>query len=106
MAELLIKKGASVNTRNYLGETPLHSAALHGFTPVIELLLANGADINAVDERRQTPMDLAAASDDPSLEKLFKKFKAKNGTSYSTSLSVSGEDGQNADYFQGFGGMK
>jgi uncharacterized protein len=39
--------------------TALHGAALKGFTPIVELLVANGADVHAKDANGRTPIDLA-----------------------------------------------
>lgn len=48
-AESLIKNGADVNTKDYLGFTPLHIAAYRGDVKIIKLLLAKGADIKSKD---------------------------------------------------------
>jgi hypothetical protein len=40
---LLIEKGASLNARDGLGETPLDKAFIHWHTDVVELLLQHGA---------------------------------------------------------------
>jgi ankyrin repeat protein len=47
VAELLIKYSSStfVNTKNSLGDTPLHLAISHGLTEVVMVLLRHGADI-------------------------------------------------------------
>jgi ankyrin repeat protein len=42
-----------------LGETPLHLAVLCGETNMVQLLLKSGADVNAVNDRLQSPLDLA-----------------------------------------------
>ncbi len=58
--ELLIVKGADVNTKDqYYGETPLHYAAQHGDKHVAELLIANGADVNAKNNNGETPLHCA-----------------------------------------------
>ena len=43
--ELLIAKGADVNTKNKYGVTPLHFAARYGRKETVELLIAKGADV-------------------------------------------------------------
>jgi len=43
----------------FIGDTPPHLAAMSGETNMVQLLLKSGADVNAVNERQQTPLDLA-----------------------------------------------
>ncbi len=47
LVELLISKGANVNSSNSYFNGPLHRAAISGNLEVIQILLANDADINA-----------------------------------------------------------
>lgn len=58
--ELLLDKGADVNTKTDDGEMPLHSAIRTSKIDIVELLLAKGADVNATDQNGQTPLHLAA----------------------------------------------
>ena len=46
LASSLIKKGANVNARDWLGTTPLYWAAYKGHVEVSELLLKHGANVN------------------------------------------------------------
>lgn len=57
---LLLEKGARVNQKNCLGETPLHLAAYLGCADMVQLLLANGADSNARDRNGDTPLHKTA----------------------------------------------
>ncbi len=50
MAEVLILKGARMNTYNRMGEAPLHTAVLNKNMNMIKLLLLKGADINFLDK--------------------------------------------------------
>jgi len=45
----LIEKGADVDARNEIGDTPLLLAASYGNVEIVKLLLTKGADVNAVD---------------------------------------------------------
>jgi ankyrin repeat protein len=59
-AEALIKAGADLNFDAGDG-SPLHVAAMNGFTGISELLIANGAQVNGVTKTdRATPLHLAA----------------------------------------------
>ena len=42
-----LAEGVDVNTRSYIGESPLHGAATFGHKEIVELLIAKGADVNA-----------------------------------------------------------
>ena len=42
-----IKAGADLNARDMWGETPLHYAAMEGYTDSVNVLLEAGADVNA-----------------------------------------------------------
>ncbi|MEW6355693.1 MAG: ankyrin repeat domain-containing protein [Planctomycetota bacterium] len=64
IVELLIRKGAEVDVRDYAEQTPLHYAA-HVREPayselIAERLIENGADMNAVDRYGHTPLHHAA----------------------------------------------
>jgi len=45
-----LSEGCDVNSRDSLGLTPLHLAAMHGHTDIMELLIAKGADLEARDQ--------------------------------------------------------
>jgi len=53
---LLIKKGASPITATSRGWTALHSAATHGYTEIIEALLAAGVPANIQNDLGYTPL--------------------------------------------------
>jgi len=50
----------NVNSRNYLGETPLHTAALLGDKEAIQVLVKAGVEINALGEDGNTALHEAA----------------------------------------------
>ncbi|KAM9193927.1 ankyrin repeat and SOCS box protein 5 isoform 2-T2 [Mergus octosetaceus] len=54
-------RGANVQKGKHL-ETPLHAAAQHSSTEIVNLLLEFGADINAKNTDFERPVDLAAPS--------------------------------------------
>ncbi|KAL6894722.1 hypothetical protein GGI43DRAFT_424618 [Trichoderma evansii] len=56
MARLLINKGADINARNKLGETPLLLALEKGYEAAARLLIDKGADINARNKYKDTPL--------------------------------------------------
>lgn len=49
-----------VQTRNALGDTPLHVLLLQGDESAIPLLVRDGADVNAAGEMEETPLHVAA----------------------------------------------
>src|SRR5262247_1303443 len=59
-AERLVHDGASVKTRNRLGNTPLLEAARGGHTDVVRALLAAHADVNQANLEQATPLLEAA----------------------------------------------
>lgn len=59
MTSELVKHDVKVNVAQEGGWTPLHQAAVHGQTDILELLLKNGADTNAVSEDGKTPLQMA-----------------------------------------------
>jgi ankyrin repeat protein len=50
----LIRIGIKVSAQNMKGETPLHYAASHLHTDVLEQILANGGDVSSVDRHGNT----------------------------------------------------
>jgi len=60
-AQLLLERGANINARNQVGQTPLHQV-LNGSESqlTIQLLLKHGADVDALDIAKSTPLHLAS----------------------------------------------
>jgi len=62
MVDYLIERGASVNTYNQLGVTPLLSAIHYQNLRIAKLLVGKGADVNVQDFRGRSPLMIAAQS--------------------------------------------
>jgi len=68
----LIAAGGNMNARDELGTSPLHTAAVMGYSDAAELLAAKGADVNAPDENLgYTPLHWAAQSDNAAVAQLL-----------------------------------
>ena len=68
LIEALIGAGAKIHTKDFVGNTPLHFAALENRKEVVELLLKHGADKEAQNADGKKPCDLA---EDPETKKLL-----------------------------------
>ena len=77
VAELLVVKGAAMNTKDDDGRTPLHMVADIGHNGIAELLIAKGADVNAKDKKDFTPLD--GAKNKPETADFLRKHGGKTG---------------------------
>jgi ankyrin repeat protein len=68
VAQLLLERGAVVNTRRMDGSTPLHIASFFGRVEIVRLLIAHNADVNAVDDLGKTPLHDVSRGVDESQE--------------------------------------
>jgi ankyrin repeat protein len=57
--QLLLEKGADVNSTSYLRNSPLHKAVANGNTAVSHLLLDRGADVNSTNCLERTALHVA-----------------------------------------------
>jgi len=67
-----------IECRDELGNTPLILAALHGAVEVVECLIAYGANVNAQDSKGNSPLSLAAWSNERRAEVVVETL-LKNG---------------------------
>ena len=56
IANMLIRRGADVNSKNSWGISPLHIASMDGKIELAKLLIENGADVNIKDDFGKTPL--------------------------------------------------
>lgn len=59
IADMLLARGARINSTNMGDDTALHLAASHGHLDCVQLLLSNKADVNALNEHGNTPLHYA-----------------------------------------------
>jgi len=84
MVELLILKGANVNTlykEEYSGrggDTPLHRTIKRGQNSLSELLVSRGANINAKNDMGVTPLDIASSSGNRAMSVLLRSRGAQD----------------------------
>ncbi|RYP61232.1 hypothetical protein DL770_009837 [Monosporascus sp. CRB-9-2] len=62
VVELLLKAGADINRPDFLGVSPLHTAATLGSLDLIKLMLRYSADATALDGMGESPIDWAEKS--------------------------------------------
>jgi ankyrin repeat protein len=60
VAVYLVGNGASINKKDYYGNTELHLAAFKGYADLTRCLIDHGAEINAVNNFNRTPLYYAA----------------------------------------------
>ncbi|KAG7154657.1 Integrin-linked protein kinase pat-4-like [Homarus americanus] len=59
IVEMLVTRGARINSTNLGDDIPLHLAAAHGHRDVTSLLLRHKADVNFINEHGNTPLHYA-----------------------------------------------
>jgi glutaminase len=68
----LMARGASINTPDYDGRTPLHLAAAEGQSHVVELFIKHGASLNPIDRWGGTPLKDAQKNNHKAIVTLLK----------------------------------
>lgn len=58
--EMLLAKGAKVEAKNHINQTPLFWAVIHNSIPATKVLLSHGAEVNAQQSGGWTPLHCAA----------------------------------------------
>ncbi|GFQ02034.1 dual specificity protein kinase spla [Phtheirospermum japonicum] len=85
--KLLDDDNSLVRARDYDSRTPLHVAAIHGWTDIAKCLLDHEADVNAQDRWKNTPL---ADAEGAKRTRMVELLKAYGGLSY----------GQNGSHFE------
>lgn len=81
MVKMLVELGADVNAINdYLGSTPLSSAAANDSPRVAEYLLLMKADVNATDKFGRTALDFAEYHKNQRVVSILHKHDAIRGS--------------------------
>lgn len=75
-ADLMLKRGDDIDSRDGGGQTPLFWAAIRGSTSLTSLLLENGADPNARDCTGTTPLHVASIGGNLVVVKLLLQYGA------------------------------
>jgi len=68
---LLDHKADLTAKSKYGGDMPIHLAAEQGFAEVVSVLLAGGAEVDALNDSKQTPLILAAETNQPKTAKVL-----------------------------------
>jgi ankyrin repeat protein len=76
--QLLLEKGADINTKDSTGKAPLIHAAKRGLKGLVELLLEKGAEIEAQDGKGWTALDWAQSVDASRVVSLLREKGARN----------------------------
>jgi len=69
--------GTDVNTKNSMGWTPLHNAAVVGQKETVKLLITRGANVNAKDKDGVTPLDAATGLKQTETASILRKHGGK-----------------------------
>lgn len=76
IAQMLIAKGADIECKNQVNDTPLHLAAIGDHVKIIQLLADYGAKLNERNFQYETPLHLAAKTNHEHAVKLLLELGA------------------------------
>ena len=76
--EILMKHRFNVNSRDNLGNFPIHEAARVGHSFIMKTLIKNNAKINATNHANQSPLHLAAKNGHKKVFDILKSFDAND----------------------------
>ena len=82
IALMLLKKGASIDTRDEFHRTPLYVAVLTGNEALVRMLLEAGADVESEDKVGQRPLYLAVLKGSLPLVRMLLDFHANPNTTF------------------------
>ncbi len=74
--DFLVRQGASLDSPDAQGNTPLHLAIQKGHRVVAKYLMQKGADINIADQSGRTPLALAIELDEKAIQQMLLKYGA------------------------------
>ncbi|XP_044752110.1 ankyrin-1-like [Coccinella septempunctata] len=77
MINLLLRLGATVDSRDQEGQTPLHYACMRGITKMVSTLLEAKSDINALDYEGQSTLMLATSCNHYEVVELLLRNKVR-----------------------------
>lgn len=86
--EILLREGAFINAKDYLGNTPLHYATEIGNIKLIRVLFSYGADVNIKNENGLSPFNIANTQDNKEVQ----LFYASNSTTRTNTSIITEED--------------
>jgi len=67
----LLADGADIDSKNFEGRSPLHTACMHGYEAIVRLLLEKGAKTDSTDRDGRTPLHLAVLHDKESIVRIL-----------------------------------
>jgi ankyrin repeat protein len=89
----ILSSGIPVNTKDTLGNSPLHAAISRGEVRIVKSLLSYGANIDAIGFRGKTPLHLAAEFSSGNLKDILKQRILKLLLKHQPTLSLQDYEG-------------